>query len=199
METSIVVPAGKQENVIELSIVQRIHEIRNVRIMLDFDLAEIYQVPTKRLKEQVRRNRERFPDDFMFQLSEEEWKELAANCDQLPNNIKHSYIIPLAFTQEGVAMLSGVLRSQKAIQENIRIMRAFVALRQYVLNYAELKHELDNFMHETNAKFDKNDIKFDKNDLKFDALFALFDEYIAYKKELEKPSNPIGFRTSANS
>jgi hypothetical protein len=66
-------------------------------------------------------------------------------------------------------------------------MRAFVAIRQYVLNYSELKHELDNFMRETNAKFDRND-------LKFDALFELFDEYIAYKKELEKPRNPIGFR-----
>jgi preprotein translocase subunit SecA len=91
--------------------------------VLDFDLAEIYQVPTKRLKEQVKRNIERFPNDFMFQLSDEEWKELVANCDQLPNSIKHSYIIPLAFTQEGVAMMSGVLRSQKAIRENIKIMR----------------------------------------------------------------------------
>ena len=191
METNIVAPVGKQENIIEMSIIQRIHEIRGMRVMLDFDLAEIYQVPTKRLKEQVRRNIDRFPGDFMFQLSDEEWKELVANCDQLPNSIKHSYIIPLAFTQEGVAMMSGVLRSQKAIQENIRIMRAFVALRQYVINYAELKHELNNFMHETNSRLDKNDIK-------FDALFALFDEYIAHKKELEKPRNPIGFRTSSN-
>ena len=179
------------EKVIELVIIQRIHEIRGKRVMLDFDLAEIYQVPTKRLKEQVRRNIERFPDDFMFQLLDEEWNTLVANCDQLPGNIKHSYIIPLAFTQEGVAMLSGVLRSQRAIQENIKIMRAFVALRQYALNYAEIKHELDNFMCETNSRFDKNDMK-------FDALFALFDEYIAHKKELEKPRNPIGFRTGGN-
>ena len=179
------------EKVIELVIIQRIHEIRGKRVMLDFDLAEIYQVPTKRLKEQVRRNIERFPDDFMFQLLDEEWNTLVANCDQLPGNIKHSYIIPLAFTQEGVAMLSGVLRSQRAIQENIKIMRAFVALRQYALNYAELKHALDDFMRETNSRFDKNDMK-------FDALFALFDEYIAHKKELEKPRNPIGFRTGGN-
>ena len=191
MEESIVI-SKNQENTVEFSIIQRIYEIRGMRVMLDFDLAEIYQVPTKRLKEQVKRNIERFPDDFMFQLSEKEWNELVANCDQLPNNIKHSYIIPLAFTQEGVAMMSGVLHSSKAIRENIKIMRAFVAIRQYVLNYAELKHELDNFMHETNSRLDKND-------LKFDALFQLFDEYIAYKKELEKPRNPIGFKTSANS
>jgi hypothetical protein len=184
METNIIV-SKKQENVIETSIIRRIHEIRGRRVMLDFDLAEIYQVPTKRLKEQVRRNIERFPDDFMFQLSDEEWKELVANCDQLPGNIKHSYIIPLAFTQEGVAMMSGVLHSEKAIQENIRIMRAFVAFRHYVLNYAELKHELDDFIRESNTKFD--------------ALFQLFDEYIAYKKELENPRNRIGFKTSANS
>ena len=73
---------------------------------------------------------------------------------------------PFAFTQEGVAMLSGILHSKKAIDTEINIMRAFAAIRQYVLNYTEIKHELDNFMHETNAKFDKNDMK-------FDALFAL--------------------------
>ena len=185
-ELSVTEHNRKTENVIELAIIQHIHEIRGKRIMLDFDLAEIYQVPTKRLKEQVRRNIERFPNDFMFQLLDKEWNELVANCDQLPNNIKHSYVIPFAFTQEGVAMLSGVLRSQKAIQENIKIMRAFVALRQYVLNYTELKHELDNFMHETNARLDKND-------LKFNTLFELFDEFIAHKKELEKPPNKIGF------
>jgi len=191
MEITIIEQNRTIENAIELVIIQRIHEIRGKRVMLDFDLAEIYQVPTKRLKEQVRRNIERFPDDFMFQLLDEEWNILVANCDQLPGNIKHSYIIPLAFTQEGVAMLSGVLRSQRAIQENIKIMRAFVALRQYALNYAEIKHELDNFMRETNSRFDKNEIK-------FDALFALFDEYIAHKKELEKPRNPIGFRTGGS-
>jgi hypothetical protein len=100
--------------------------------------------------------------------------------------------LPFAFTQEGVAMLSGILHSQKAITANINIMRAFVAIRQYVLNYSELKHELDNFMRNTNSRLDKNDMK-------FDALFELFDEYIAYKKDLEKPRNPIGVKTSANS
>jgi len=94
--------------------------------------------------------------------------------------------MPFAFTELGVAMLSSVLNSDTAIDINRKIMRAFVALRQYVLNYAEVKHELDNFMRETNAKFDKNDMK-------FDALFELFDEFIAHKKELEKPPNRIGF------
>jgi hypothetical protein len=189
METNIVIP---QENIIDISIIQSIHEIRGVRVILDFDLAKRYEVETRALKQAVRRNIERFPSDFMFQLTKQEWSEVITNCDNLNNNVKYSPITPLAFTQEGVAMLSGILHSQKAIDTNINIMRAFVAIRQYVLNYAELKHELDNFICETNAKFDKNDVK-------FDALFALFDEYIAQKKELEKPRNPIGFRTSANS
>jgi len=184
METSIVVPAGKQENIIEMSIIQRIHEIRGVRVMLDFDLAERYGVETKRLKEAVRRNIERFEgDDFMFQLTNQEFHNLRTQfATSSWGGIRYP---PFAFTELGVAMLSSVLNSETAIDANRKIMRAFVAIRQYVLNYAELKHELDNFMRESNVKFD--------------ALFELFDEYIAYKKELEKPRNPIGFRTSANS
>jgi len=80
-----------------------VYEVRGKNIMLDFDLASMYGVETKRLKESVRRNIERFPDDFMFQLTKNEWNELVANCVQLPENLKHSYIIPSAFTQEGVA------------------------------------------------------------------------------------------------
>ena len=191
METNIIVQNSVKENVAELSIIQRIHEIRGVRVMLDFDLAEIYQVETKNLKRSVKQNIERFPDDFMFELTKDEVDSLRCNFCTLKTGGRgqHSKYLPFAFTEQGVAMLSGVLRSQKAIQENIKIMRAFVAIRQYILNYAELKHELDNFMHETNVRLDKNDVKFDQ-------LFQLFDEYIAYKKELEKPRTPIGFRTS---
>ena len=187
METSIIV-SGKQENVIEMSIIQRIHEIRGVRVMLDFDLAERYEVETKRLKEAVRRNISRFSgEDFMFQLTKNEVVELSRSQIASLNSGRGSNIKypPFAFTELGVAMLSSVLNSEYAITVNKNIMRAFVAIRQYVLNYAELKHELDNFTRETNAKFD--------------ALFQLFDEFIAHKKELEKPRNPIGFRTSANS
>jgi hypothetical protein len=189
METNIIVQNRKIENAIEMSIIQRIHEIRAMRVMLDFDLARIYEVTTSNLNKAVQRNLERFPEDFMFQLTTDEFHLIFQNGTSRWGGTRK---LPFAFTEQGVAMLSGVLRSQKAIQENIKIMRAFVAIRQYVLNYSELKHELDNFMRETNAKFDKNDMK-------FEALFELFDEYIAYKKELEKPRNPIGFRTSANS
>jgi len=193
MERSIIIPT-KQEDIIELSIIQRIHEIRGMRVILDFDLAERYGIETKQLKRAVRRNIERFEgEDFMFELTNDE-------VDALPrcqfgtlnsgrgSNIKYK---PFAFTELGVSMLSSVLNSKIAIDTNRKIMRAFVAIRQYILNYSELKHELDHFMRETNSKFDKNDMK-------FDALFELFDEYMAYKKELEKPRNPIGFKTNAN-
>jgi len=190
METNIILPVGKQENVIEMSIIQSIHEIRGVKVMLDFDLAKRYEVETRTLKQAVKRNIERFPSDFMFVLTEQEVDSMVSQF-VIPPKKRLGGALPFAFTQEGVAMLSGILHSQKAIDTNIKIMRAFVAVRQYVLNYSELKHELDNFMHETNSRLDKNDIK-------FDALFQLFDEYIAHKKELEKPRNPIGFRTSAN-
>jgi hypothetical protein len=195
MEKNSVVSSGKQENIIEVSIIQRIHEMRGMRVMLDFDLAERYDVETKRLKEAVRRNINRFSgEDFMFQLTKNEVTELSRSQIASLNSGRGSNIKypPFAFTELGVAMLSSVLNSEHAITINKNIMRAFVAIRQYVLNYSELKHELDDFIRETNAKFDKNDMK-------FDALFELFDEYIAYKKELEKPRNPIGFRTSANS
>ena len=150
--------------------------------MLDFDLAEIYETETRRLKEQVKRNIARFPSDFMFQLTKTEWIELVANCDKLPETIKHSPVTPLAFTQEGVAMLSGVLRSEVAIEANIDIMRAFVVLRQYALGYAELNQKLEIFMMETNMQFSEI----------YQALFELADQ----KKELDKPRNPIGFLSS---
>nr|WP_297167065.1 ORF6N domain-containing protein [uncultured Dysgonomonas sp.] len=164
----------------ELQIIQnRIYQIRGLNVMLDFDLAEMYGVETRRLKEQVKRNKERFPSDFMFQLTKEEWTELVAICDKLPESIKYSPITPLAFTQEGVAMLSGVLRSPTAIEVNISIMRAFVALRQYVIGYSELNQKLETFMIETNMQF--NEV--------YQALTEL-----ASKKELEeKPRNPVGY------
>jgi hypothetical protein len=100
--------------------------------------------------------------------------------------------LPYAFTEQGIAMLSGLLNSDTAIDTNIVIMRAFVMLRQYALNYSELKHELDNFMRETRVRLDNNDIN-------FDTIFKLLDELISHKKELEKPRKRIGFETGANS
>ena len=115
----------------DLQIIQnKIFEVRGCRVMLDFHLAELYGVQTKALKQAVKRNEKRFPGDFRFTMTNEEWDELVTNCDQLPENLKHSYILPDCFTEQGVAMLSSVLRSQTAIDVNISIMRAFVLMRQ---------------------------------------------------------------------
>ncbi|MDF9829810.1 ORF6N domain-containing protein [Parabacteroides sp. PF5-6] len=164
----------------ELQIIQsKIFEIRGQRVILDFDLAELYEVENRSLKQAVKRNIARFPSDFMFTLTKNEWQEVITICDNLPQTVKFSPALPFAFSEQGVAMLSSVLRSTKAIEVNISIMRAFVALRQYALGYAELNKKLETFMIETNMQF--SDI--------YQALTEL-----ASQKELEnKPRKRIGF------
>ena len=139
----------------ELQIIQnKIYDIRGLRVMLDFDLAEMYETETKRLKEAVRRNLNRFPTDFMFELNPDEWKILRTQfATSSWGGIRYQ---PFAFTEQGVAMLASILNSPKAIEINISIVRAFIALRQYALGYAELNQKLENFMIETNMQF--NDI-----------------------------------------
>ena len=145
--------------------------------MLDFDLAELYQVSTKALKQAVKRNLQRFPDDFMFELNIEEWEILRSQF--VSSSWGGTRYMPFSFTEQGVAMLSSVLRSEVAIEVNISIRRAFVALRQYILGYAELNQKLETFMIETNMQF--NDI--------YQALTEL-----ASKKELEeKPRKRVGY------
>ena len=129
-------------------------EIRGKKVMLDMDLAKIYQVETKRLKESVRRNIHRFPDDFMFELTEEEWFNLRSQFAS--SSWGGSRYPPFAFTEQGVAMLSGLLNSDLAIQMNIAIMRAFVMIRQWALTYQELSDKLSDLEKLHNQKF--NDI-----------------------------------------
>ena len=164
----------------ELQVIQnKIFEIRGMRVMLDFHLAEMYGVKTKVLKQAVKRNIQRFPVDFMFELTASEFEQLVTICDHFPETLKHSYVNPMVFTEHGIAMLSSILRSQTAIEVNISIMRAFVVLRQYALGYAELNRKLEDFMIETNMQF--GDI--------YQALTEL-----ASQKELEnKPRKRIGF------
>ncbi len=119
-----------------------IYEIRGQKIMLDRDLAMLYGVPTKRLNEAVKRNIKRFPENFMFKLNDIELKELVANCDRF-KNLKHSVSAPHAFTEYGVAMLSSVLNSEKAIEINIQIIQTFINIRQYVLEHKDLSKRLD--------------------------------------------------------
>ena len=129
----------------------KIYEIRGQRVMLDYELAEIYETETRLLKRAVRRNMDRFPEDFMFQLTKIECTEVIPNWDNLPE--RFSPIPPFAFSEQGVAMLSSVLKSKKAIQTNVNIMRAFVLLRQFALSHAELSEKLRQLEEKFHQKF----------------------------------------------
>ena len=138
----------------DLQIIQnKIFEVRGCRVMLDFHLAELYQVETRALKQAVKRNLSRFLSDFAFQLTKDEWQELITNCDKFPENIRHTPTPPLAFLEQGVAMLSSVLRSQTAIDVNISIMRAFVLMRQMSIGYEELLKRIEELEQSTDAQF----------------------------------------------
>lgn len=143
--------------------------------MLDSDLALLYGVQTKRLNEQVRRNKKRFPEDFMFQLTNKEKEGVVANCDHL-KFLKFSPHLPLAFTEQGVAMLSGVLNSDRAIAVNIQIMRAFTQLRRMFLTNVNIRRKIE----EMERKYDK------QFQIVFNALKKLFEEP-------PKPKGKLGF------
>ena len=167
----------------ELKVIQdRIHTIRNQKVMLDFDLAELYLVETRVLKQAVRRNRKRFPEDFMFQITKEEWLEVITNCDNLPKNIKYSPSTPFAFTEQGISMLSSVLRSDIAIDINISIMRVFVKLRQVALSNSELIGKLE----ELKNKYDKQ----------FSNIYEALDYLLKKDKQenVQKERKQIGYK-----
>ena len=182
MEANIIVQDRKND-LAEFSIIRnKIYEIRGQKVMLDFDLAELYQVETRRLNEQVKRNVKRFPYDFMFQLTSQEFNNLMSQI--AISSWGGTRKLPYVFTEQGIAMLSGLLNSDIAIETNIVIMRAFVAMRQYALNYEKLDQKLENFKTETNTQIGD--------------ICEVLDELISQKKELEKPRNPIGFKQNSN-
>lgn len=153
-----------------------IFRFRGLKVMIDADLANLYGVPTKRLKEQVKRNIKRFPKDFMFDLSLKEKNELVANCDRLAS-LKHSSVKPMVFTEQGVSMLSSVLRSEKAIQINIEIIRAFSRYRTLLKQNTELKEEIS------------------KLDSKLDQAFRFLLEKIdALQQQKNEPREPLGYK-----
>ncbi len=160
----------------ELSIIQnKIYLIRNKQVMLDSDLAGLYEVSTKRLNEQVKRNINKFPADFMFQLTDSEKKEVVAKCDHL-QNLKFSSTNPYAFTQEGVATLSGVLTSKKAIEVHIQIMRAFVLMRKFISKNADLFSRIDTV--------ERKQIEFQINTEKnFEKVFNAIEDKTFQKKQ----------------
>jgi hypothetical protein len=138
METRVIqnIPSAIVQNIDLLAIQNKIHEIRGYKVIFDKDLAVLYGVTTFNLNKAVKRNIDRFPDDFMFQLNKDEFNLIFQNGI---SNWGGTRKLPYAFTEHGVAMLAGLLNSAKAIETNIQIVRAFVALRQYALGYAELK------------------------------------------------------------
>lgn len=130
----------------------KIYQIRGERIMLDFDLAEMYEVETRVLKQAVRRNLDRFPQDFMFQLTDDEIDNMVSQS-VIPSKSKFGGAKPFAFTEQGVAMLSSVINSNKAIQVNIAIIRAFVVLRQHLADYKDLKEAIEVLEKQMNVQF----------------------------------------------
>ncbi|MGG5507633.1 MULTISPECIES: ORF6N domain-containing protein [unclassified Myroides] len=161
----------------------RIFTIRGKQVMFDRDLAEMYQVEVKRLNEQVKRNIDRFPETFRFQLNSQEKDELVANCDRF-ESLKHSAVNPYAFTEQGVAMLSAVLRSDIAVKVSIQIMNAFVELRKLV-GQETLQHlrlsSIENKLIEHDQKFNKLFTALENNELPQRGVYFDGQVYDAYQ------------------
>ncbi len=168
----------------DLQIIQnKIFEVRSCRVMLDYHLAELYQVETRALKQAVKRNIERFPGDFMFVLTQEE-ANLLLSIGVSQNVISPAYnfgvAMPMAFTEQGVAMLSSVLRSKVAIEVNISIMRAFVLMRQMAIGYEELSRRIEELEVSTDAQFNE--------------LYQVLTQLLSQSKQ-QKERRPVGFVT----
>ena len=191
----------------DLKIIQnKIFEIRGSRVMLDLHLAELYRVETRALKQAVKRNIERFPTDFMFELTTDEAKHLiniGVSQNVIPPGYNFGIALPMAFTEQGVAMLSSVLHSKVAIQVNIEIMRAFIAVRQTItqhdefernLNekYNELKHSIEILKQENESQLICISEEFENVDSQlkeiYEALTAMFR-----KSNQDETRRPIGF------
>jgi hypothetical protein len=169
----------RQKAIIPLGqIEQRILLIRGQRVMLDADLAGLYGVSTKRLNEQVRRNKGRFPEDFMFQLTTNEKAEVVANCDHLAR-LRFSPVLPNAFTEHGAIMVASVHKTQRAIQVSVFVVRAFVKLREMLSTHKELAHKL--------AALER---KLQNHDESIRSLVAAIRELM---KPPETKRRPIGF------
>ncbi len=182
----------------QLSLQSKIHTIRNVQVMLDYDLAALYEVSTKQLNLAVKRNSERFPDDFMFQLTLEEWNALRFQFETSNTRGGRRYA-PYAFTEQGLAMLSGILNSPVAIQVNIAIMRTFVAIRQSIMplgSNSDMKQienkisVLEAVSEETLAAL--NDLSEDTRK-EFDDIYIALSEMADKQKQITKPRRKIGY------
>ena len=168
----------------DLQIIQnKIFEVRGCRVMLDYHLAELYQVETRALKQAVMRNIERFPGDFMFVLTREEANlllSIGVSHFVIPPDYNFGVAMPMAFTEQGVAMLSSVLRSKVAIEVNISIMRAFVLMRQMAIGYEELSRRIEELEVSTDAQFNE--------------LYQALTQLLSQSKQ-QKERRPVGFVT----
>lgn len=166
----------------EEAISDKIYFIRNQKVMLDRDLAVLYGIETKRLKEKVKRNLSRFPEDFMFELTKDEfanWRSQIATSNSDKIGLRYA---PMAFTEHGVLMLSSVLNSDKAIQTNIQIMRIFTKVRQMLLDTTEIRLDI--------AQIQK---KLENHDKNIELVFSYLDE-LTEKEENKKPRTKIGYK-----
>ena len=195
MDEGIIIKANTDIEVIK----HRIYEVRGLRVMLDRDLAELYNVETRALNQAVRRNIDRFPEDFMFVMTEDEmnaWKSQIVMSNSIRMGMRRP---PVVFTELGIAMLSSVLRSETAIQVNINIMRAFVAIRHAIgawqgvnLKVEQLSHKVDNL----NARVDEILHEQNENNMEMAVQISALND--ALDQLREKPSTPrkrIGFKT----
>jgi phage regulator Rha-like protein len=167
------------ENQIQINpgnIAEKIYFIRGEKVLLDFDLAPLYNIESKRLKAAVRRNIKRFPDDFMFELTKVEYHSLRTQNASLKRG-EHVKYMPYAFTEQGLAMLSGILNSERAINVNIAIMRAFVQMRRMLETHKELAKKIE----ELESKYDEQ----------FSIVFEAIRQLIQKDNE---PRNPVGFK-----
>jgi hypothetical protein len=172
-KSSLPVPAVSEETIVE-----KIYIIRGQKVMLDRDLAEMYGVEVKRLNQAVKRNISRFPDDFMFQLSQDEFKNLKSQF--VTSSWGGIRKLPYAFTEQGVAMLSSVLNSETAIQVNIQIIRLFTKMKQLIIDNKDLW-----------MKIEKIEQHLLKNDEEIKTVFAYLKKLLIQEN---KPRNPIGFK-----
>ena len=159
-------------------IASRILSIRAHRVMLDSDLAGVYGTTTKALNQAVKRNRHRFPADFMFQLTRREKTEVVTNCDHL-RKLKYSASLPFAFTEHGAVMLASVLNSSTAVQASIAVVRAFIRLRQFLATHKQLARKLA----ELEGRLEEHD----------EEITALFEAIRRLMEPPDKPAKPIGF------
>lgn len=186
----------------DIQVIQnKIYEIRGQRVMLDKDLALLYGVEVRVLNQAVKRNLERFPHDFMFQLTTDEWEILKSHF--VISSWGGIRKMPFAFTEQGVAMLSSVLRSDAAIKVNINIMRAFVAVRQYLYANQQMSQEIENLKHRLKVLEQGSEDTLEAiNDLSEDTRRELDDIYLALSQLADKQKDPdktterkpIGFR-----